>query len=204
MNGAEGRAEHWDDVYRAKHADETSWFEVEPTTSSTLIERAAVTGACIDVGAGRSTLVDALLDRGWASVTVLDLSAAALDTVRERLGDDPRVRIVVGDVLAAVPADPVACWHDRAVLHFLTDATDRSRYAALAAATVQPGGVAVIGCFAPDGPETCSGLPVHRASAEELASLFAPSFELEHTARVVHTTPWGTEQPFTWVVLRRR
>lgn len=197
------RSEHWDGTYSAKRPEETSWFEVEPTTSLALIDGAVEPSSCIDVGAGRSTLVDALLIRGWSSVTVLDLSGAALDAVQQRLGDEDRVRFVVGDVLAAVPPDPVTCWHDRAVLHFLTDAEDRARYATIAAATVAPGGIAVIGSFAPDGPEACSGLPVHRVSADELATLFAPAFVLERAERVEHTTPWGAAQPFTWVVLRR-
>ncbi len=204
MSDDADRTGHWDDVYRGKQPDETSWFEVEPSTSLALIEGAVGPGTGIDVGAGRSTLVDALLARGWTAVTVLDLSAAALDAVHLRLGNDDRVRFVVGDVLTAVPDAPVTCWHDRAVLHFLTDPTDRARYADLAATTVTPGGVAVIGCFAPDGPDACSGLPVKRASADELATMFASAFTLERAERIEHTTPWGAVQPFTWVVLRRR
>jgi SAM-dependent methyltransferase len=199
-----GGATHWDAVYGEKAAPETSWFESEPSVSLRLIEHAIPEpGTCIDVGAGRSFLADALLDRGWRRVTILDLSATALAEVRARLGDDPRLRSVAGDVLTDVPAETVTCWHDRAVLHFLTEPRDRAQYAAIASATVEPGGVAVIGCFAPDGPEQCSGLPVVRAGASELARLFAPGFTLEADERIEHTTPWGAVQPFTWVVLRR-
>lgn len=195
--------DHWDDVYSGKRPEETSWFEGEPTTSLRLIDAASVEHRCaIDVGAGRSTLVDALLAGGWSSVTVLDLSATALAEVRERVDDD-RVSFVVGDVLEQVPVVPFDCWHDRAVLHFLTDAAARDRYAEVVAASVAVGGVAVIGCFAPDGPEQCSGLPVQRASAADLAGLFAPAFTLERAETIEHTTPWGAVQPFTWVVLRR-
>ena len=194
---------HWDDVYTGKRPDETSWFEDEPTTSLRLIGVASVEHRrAIDVGAGRSTLVDALLALGWSSVTVLDLSAAALAEVRDRVSDD-RVSFVVGDLLERVPEGPFDCWHDRAVLHFLTDPTARQQYAAIAAAAVVPGGVAVIGCFAPDGPEQCSGLPVQRSSAVDLAALFAPAFTLERSETIDHTTPWGAVQTFTWVVLRR-
>ena len=73
----------------------------------------------------------------------------------------------------------------------------------IVARAVGIGGVAVIGCFAPDGPEQCSGLDVRRASAEDLAALVAPAFAVERAERVEHTTPWGSVQPFTWVVLRR-
>ena len=200
---SDGRARHWDDVYAGRDPIETSWFEEEPTTSSRLIDAAVTsTGSCIDVGAGRSTLVDHLLDRGWTSITLLDLSATALRQVRERIGDD-RVSYVVGDVLAAVPAGSYDCWHDRAVLHFLTADRDRARYAEIAARAIAPGGVAVIGCFAPDGPEQCSGLPVRRASAADIATLLGAAFVLEQAERREHMTPWAAAQPFTWAVLRR-
>jgi SAM-dependent methyltransferase len=198
-----GGAHHWDGVYAGKEPAETSWFEGEPTVSLRLIDGAGIeAGSCIDVGAGRSTLVDSLLARGWRSVTVLDLSPVAVEQVRARVGDD-RVTYVVGDVLEAVPDGPFDCWHDRAVLHFLTTDADRARYGQVVARAVGIGGVAVIGCFAPDGPEQCSGLDVRRASAEDLAALLAPAFAVECAERVEHTTPWGSVQPFTWVVLRR-
>jgi hypothetical protein len=40
----------------------------------------------IDVGGGASRLVDALLDAGFAAVTVLDLPERALATSKARLG----------------------------------------------------------------------------------------------------------------------
>ena len=59
------------------------------------------------------------------------------------------------------------------MFHFLTDETDRRRYAEVMVGAVAPGGVAVLGTFAPAGPAHCSGLPVVRYDAESLSDLFA-------------------------------
>lgn len=199
--------EHWDAVYGAKQADETSWFQRSYDTSLRLIAAADPGhGSVIDIGGGVGTLVDELVAAGWRDVTVLDVSAEAMRIVRERLAGrtDVRITTIAGDVLAWRPTHPFAIWHDRAVLHFLTEDADRTAYARLASEAVAPGGALVIGCFAPDGPHSCSGLPVRRASADELATLFADGFTLESSEDEEHVTPWGAVQSFIWVTLRRR
>ena len=157
----------------------------------------------VDVGAGTSTLVDELLDEGWR-VTVLDVSGEALAVTRARLGERAdAVRFVVADLLTWQPDEGVDVWHDRAVLHFLTDLGDRRRYAEVAARAVRPGGAAVLSTFGPEGPEQCSGLPTVRYDAAGLAEAFADAFELESADTEVHRTPWGSPQQFTLVTLRR-
>ena len=209
MRGSYGRdmadPGHWDELYEAKGAKELSWTEHEPAVSLALLERFADPSLpLVDVGGGRSELVDRLLERGWTRLTVLDLSAAALEQVRARLGEQDAVELVVGDVTSFRPRRPQGAWHDRAVLHFLVDEADQQAYAARAAEALLPGAVAVIGCFAREGPERCSGLEVVRRSPEELAQLMAPAFELLVAEHHEHLTPWGASQPFSWAVLRRR
>ncbi len=198
-----GTAGHWDAVYRDKTADSVSWYQPTPEISLHLL--AASPGeSVIDVGAGASTLVDRLLDAGVADLTVLDVSAEAIEVVRRRMGSAASdVSFVCADVGSWQPARTYDAWHDRAVLHFLTDTEDRARYVRTAGAAVRPGGRAVLGVFAEDGPEQCSGLPTNRSSAADLATLFASQFDLEHAEREQHVTPWGSEQTFTWVRLRR-
>ena len=159
----------------------------------------------IDVGAGTSTLVDALLDAGWSDLTALDTSARALDEVRQRLGvRSAMVSFVVADVKAWTPLRTYDSWHDRAVFHFLVDARDRDRYVATATRAVPPGGTLVIATFASDGPDQCSGLPTARYDAEDLAAQFHPAFALARQEREEHVTPGGVVQPgVTWTVLRR-
>ena len=201
------RAEHWERVYATRSTSEVSWYQPEPSTSLRLIQRMAsgTASAVIDVGGGASLLVDGLFARGFSDVTVLDVSQHALDEVKTRLGERAAsVNLVCHDVLAWVPERRYDIWHDRAVLHFLTDPIDRDRYVKLVEKAVQDDGALVVGTFAEDGPTQCSGLPVLRYSLAELANVFSTSFTLMADEREEHTTPAGVVQPFTWVLLRRR
>ncbi|MDT3442622.1 class I SAM-dependent methyltransferase [Pseudofrankia sp. BMG5.37] len=197
---------HWDDVYGRMVVTEVSWFQQEPASSLALVE-AAGTGprdAIVDVGAGASVLVDRLLDAGHTDVTVLDVAADALAETRSRFG--PRaadVHWLTVDLLAWQPRRRYRLWHDRAVFHFLTDPADRDRYRAVLRQALAPGGHAVIGTFAADGPTACSGLPTARYSTDELAAQF-PDLHVVHTSREEHRTPNGRVQPFTWLLLSDR
>lgn len=194
----------WDSTYSSKGPAERSWTEAIPQMSLRLIAEAGVDvgGAVIDVGGGSARLVDELRRRRFADVSVLDVSTVALEEARTRL-NDPDVTWILGDVTAWSPTRQYRLWHDRAVFHFLTDPDDQARYAATATASVEPDGHAVIGTFSPNGPDSCSGLPVQRWRGLEIAELFAPGFDLETSFEHEHVTPWGSVQSFTWVLLRR-
>jgi hypothetical protein len=160
--------------------------------------------AIIDLGAGTSMLVDRLSDAGFVDLTVLDISAHALDEVARRLGPRAtRARFICQDVLSWQPERQYDVWHDRAVFHFLSEEAGRSSYVSVAALAVRAGGAVIVATFAEDGPTRCSGLPVARYSADELADAFAPGFEPVHAERELHETPAGEVQPFTWMILRR-
>ena len=197
-------AVHWDKVYGTTHTDSVSWYEPRPVTSLRLLNSASpLRGPVIDVGAGASFLADALVADGWPDVTVLDVSVEALAVVRRRLAGG-QVSFVEADLLTWRPDRAYVVWHDRAVFHFLTAASAQLQYVAVATSAVAPGGAAVLGVFADDGPRQCSGLPTQGYRPDALAALFAPSFVLEHSERDEHVTPSGVVQPFTWVLLRRR
>jgi len=204
----EARREHWESVYTTKPEDQTSWFRPHLDESLRLIDGLGLPSGTpvIDVGGGRATLVDDLLSRGFIDVTVLDMSQAALDEAAHRLSAAGEfVHWMTADITRAelLPAH-YGLWHDRAVFHFLTESVDRARYVANAAGSIQPGGHAIVATFAEDGPERCSGLPVRRYDAATLASEFEPAFERIADSRERHPTPFGSEQPFTYVLLRRR
>lgn len=209
MRAGTERAAHWRETYTQRGDTQVSWFAADPACSLELIDTCGADpqAPAVDVGAGAARLVDALLARGFADVTALDVSDDGLAHTRDRLGTGAaRLRCVVSDVLDWVPDRRFGLWHDRAVFHFLTDPADRQRYRDLLAAALAPGGLVVIGTFAADGPESCSGLPTARYAPDALAAELGdgPGAGLSVVARrrEEHRTPWGAVQPFTWLALR--
>jgi len=198
---------HWETVYRTKDVHEVSWFQSEARRSLDLITRVSPdrSAPIIDVGAGASVLVDDLLAAGYLDVSVLDVSEAALEISRGRLGTDAaRVKWMRADVRRAqLDEGAYAVWHDRAVFHFLTDAADRVVYVEQVRRAVRPGGYVLVATFAEDGPEYCSGLPVVRYSAEGLHSEFGTDFQLVRSEHEDHRTPAGGEQSFLYCLCRR-
>ena len=206
MTEAASRREHWEHVFATRAPHEVSWYQATPETSLALIRAAEpVPGATVvDVGGGASAVVDGLLAMGLAP-TVLDISAGALEAAKARLGGRAAdVEWVVADITDWQPPRTYAVWHDRAAFHFLIDEADRRKYRAVLERAVDAGGHAIIATFAPDGPETCSGLPVRRHSAADIAALLGPDFELLADEREQHLTPWGKPQMFQWTLFRRR
>jgi SAM-dependent methyltransferase len=200
------RKSHWENVYATRRENEVSWFQENPAPSLELIDLARPTfqSAIVDIGGGASRLVDCLLDRGFTAVTVLDISAAALAAARARLGERAsRVQWIVADVTRWRPAGTFDLWHDRAAFHFLTDPADRAAYVACMRKAIKPGGHVIIGTFATDGPEKCSGLPVQRYDEAGLAGELGEGFELMGSRRHEHSTPWNSTQRFLFSVFRR-
>jgi trans-aconitate methyltransferase len=199
------RHDHWHKVYTDKRPEDVSWYQPAPAASLEALERAGADPAhsLIDIGGGASTLVDALLTLGWHDLTVIDIAAPALAAAQARLGDGAaRVAWEVADITAWQPARRHAIWHDRAVFHFLTEPAQRSAYVSALGKGMEPGGLAIIATFAPDGPEKCSGLAVERYDADKLAATLGPKFALEASWREEHVTPWGSTQFFNWCVFR--
>ncbi len=200
-----GRRQHWESIYRTKQEDELSWHQDEPTLSLRLIREVANPDSrIIDIGGGTSPLAARLSEQGFRRVTVVDIADAAVRRSQTRsrahAGD---VRWIRADVTKAERLGRFDIWHDRAVFHFLTDSRDRRAYVGLVRRTVPLGGHLVLATFALDGPEKCSGLDVVRYDDRTLDAEFATGFELRRKVRESHRTPWGTRQPFTYVVFRR-
>ena len=198
---------HWESVYQRKPAEGVSGYRPHLERSLAIIDAAALPkdAHIVDVGGGASTLVDDLLDRGYTNLTVIDLSAHALDVARRRLGARAsRVNWRVGDATRlSLPEGSVDFWHDRAVFHFLRDDDERRRYVDNAHRALRPGGTIVVATFGPDGPTQCSGLEVVRYDAEGIHAAFGDAFEKLSSDEETHRTPWGSEQPFVYCYCRR-
>jgi SAM-dependent methyltransferase len=193
------RRSHWETVYEKGGEREVSWFEESPAISLELIRATGVNAGAsiIDIGGGASRLVDVLLDAGFTAITVLDLSIKALATSKVRLGArSAKVQWIVEDVTAWEPAQTYDLWHDRATFHFLIEPNDQTAYAGRVLRAVRPGGHVIIGTFAKDGPEHCSGLPVARHDSVSLGQVLGPTFEFIESRNHAHQTPRGIVQHF--------
>lgn len=197
-----GRQDHWETVYRSKASDAVSWYRPHLDTSLEWIARVAPdrASAIIDIGGGASTLVDDLLTRGYRHIAVLDIAEPALDIARQRLGPSAQpVDWRVGDITSVtLPARHYDIWHDRAVLHFLAEASQRDAYLQQLRHALKPGGHAIIATFGPDGPQQCSNLPVVRYDAAALQALLGTRFTPVDTRLEGHQTPFGTTQQFLY------
>jgi SAM-dependent methyltransferase len=193
------RHSHRENVFQTKGDRDVSWFEESPRASLELIRATGVTqdASIIDVGGGASRLVDALLDEVFEDITVLDLSEKALATSRARLGTrSGKAKWVTADVTVWEPSQTYDLWHDRAAFHFLTSPNDRTAYADRVLSAVRPGGHVIIGTFAPEGPQRCSGLPVVRHDAASLGPSARATFALVESRNHAHQTPVGATQLF--------
>jgi trans-aconitate methyltransferase len=206
MNPAKPEAAaHWDDAYAAGEATR-SWYQQHPAMSLKMLDAAGVSSddSVIDIGGGAAPLAGTLLSRGFRDLTVLDISATGMQYARRRLGPQAQqIQWLIADILTWQPLRRYQAWHDRAVFHFLiTDTTRRQYLQALNDATAA-GAIAVFGCFAPDGPQHCSGLTVARYGPQELAGQLGSDWTLTAQDREEHITPAAVSQPFTWAAFQR-
>ena len=201
------RKEHWESVYRRKRDQDVSWYRDHLENSLRLIKDTGVgrDASIIDIGGGSSTLVDDLIEEGYADLSVLDISSEALQRSRERLGSKAEdVEWLVADVTEVdLPPGRYDVWHDRAVFHFLTDKKEREKYIDLVMRSVKPGGHIIIASFGTNGPTRCSGLEVVRYSPEAIHNEFGKDFTVVKDLLEEHRTPSGSIQEFVYCYCRK-
>jgi len=201
------RKAHWEQVYSTRMAEKLGWYKPRLDTPLSWLEELNLDKASpiIDVGGGASTFVDDLVDAGYDSITVFDIAEHAIETSKKRLGrQSEMVMWLSGDVTSySLPPNRFALWHDRAVLHFLTEPEQSNAYHANLLQSLQPGGYVIVGVFAPDAPPKCSGLPVKRYDADGLAEFLGAEFELLQQLNEMHVTPGGVEQMYQYCLFQR-
>ncbi|MES2478601.1 MAG: class I SAM-dependent methyltransferase [Bacteroidota bacterium] len=196
---------HWDTVYKTKAPDQVSWTQEIPKTSLDFIHSFGLskTAKIIDIGGGDSKLVDYLLEEGFENITVLDISAEALDKAKKRLGDKSvKVNWVVSDITEFKPNTTYDVWHDRATFHFLTTSNQIAQYMEIARNAVA--GYLTIGTFSENGPEKCSGLQIKQYSEEKLSAELENGFDKLRCITEDHTTPFDTTQNFLFCSFKRQ
>lgn len=200
------RKKHWENIYQTKALTDVSWFQPTPETSLEFFKQLKVptTAKVIDIGGGDSYLVDHLLLLGYQDISVLDISEAAINKAKKRLGDKAKmVTWIVADAATFKPSEKYDFWHDRAAFHFLTDDQDISNYLQTAEEHINPSGVMVIGTFSEQGPKKCSGIDIKQYSEASITNRLKLLFEKIKCITVDHQTPFNTVQNFVFCSFRK-
>ena len=195
---------HWENIYQKKEIDGVSWYQKVPIESLQLIKKYSISNSdkIIDIGCGKSFLADNLLELNYTDISLVDISSNALKEVKDRL-QNKSLNFIETDILNFNSNDKYDIWHDRAVFHFITNPEGIEKYISLCNKYINNNGILIIGTFAEDGPLKCSGLEIKRYSVDQISGLFKESFELVESFKMLHKTPFDTEQSFLFCVLRK-
>ena len=199
--------QHWDDVYKTRAENELSWFQPYPRTSMEFVDlfHLPLDANIIDIGGGDSHFVDALLDKGYQNIYVLDISSEAIERAKQRIGTrSDKIQWVVADVTDFEPSVQFDFWHDRAAFHFLTNEEKISKYVDIAEDAIRKGGYLVLGTFSEDGPEKCSGLEIRQYSAASMSARFELKFERIKCFTEDHRTPFNSIQNFLFCSFEKK
>lgn len=201
------RKTHWENIYENKPLETVSWYQPNPKTSLNFISQfnLAKTAKIIDIGGGDSFFVDHLLDLGYQDITVLDISNAAIERAKTRLGNNAsKVKWIVADASEFQPTEQYGFWHDRAAFHFLTDEKEVGNYIKITNKAISENGIMVIGTFSEQGPKKCSGIDIRQYSESTMTDLFQTNFEKIECITVDHKTPFDTIQNFVFCSFRKK
>ncbi|HTM66327.1 MAG TPA: class I SAM-dependent methyltransferase [Flavipsychrobacter sp.] len=198
------KKKHWETVYSTKTPNEVSWTQNVPQTSLDFIHSFDLSknAKIIDVGGGDSKLVDFLLAEGYEDISVLDISEAALERAKQRLGPKAQsVKWIVSDITDFQPTETYDVWHDRATFHFLTTKEQIRSYISVVSSGVS--GYITIGTFSDKGPKKCSGLDIKQYTEGELQQQLSKSFSKIRCITENHITPFNTTQNFLFCSFRK-
>lgn len=201
------RKEHWENVFATKQETEVSWYQPSPKTSLDLISKLNISkdAKIIDVGGGDSYLVDSLLELGFTNITLLDISAQAIERIKNRLGAKAKdVTFIVSDILDFNPSETYDLWHDRASFHFQTEEQQIQKYAEIVAKAVAANGHLIIGTFSENGPKKCSGLDITQYNEVTMSAVFERNFQFFSALTEDHTTPFNTIQNFIFCSFKKK
>ena len=198
------KKEHWENIYSTKTPAEVSWTQAYPETSIELVAQTLVSknAPIIDIGGGDSLVVDFLLKLGYTDITVLDISAAAIERAKKRLGTDAtKVEWLVTDILDFKPTKTYEVWHDRAVFHFLREQEEVNTYVDMVNQYAEN---IILATFSPSGPIKCSGLEITQYDQNQIEDTFGSDFSVENYFTADHVTPFNTVQNFSFARMKKK
>ncbi|MDP3352398.1 MAG: class I SAM-dependent methyltransferase [Flavobacteriaceae bacterium] len=201
---------HWEKVYNKTEFDKLGWYEKEAAPSLDLIQLCNLPkdAKILNVGAGATTFVDDLLKLGYTNLLANDISAPALEVLKNRLNDEHQnnVKFIVDDLTnptkELLKINNIDVWHDRAVLHFFTDENDQNTYFDLLRKGLKPRGFVIIAVFNLEGALKCSGLDVFRYDADMLQNKLGNNFKLLKTFNYTYTMPSGDERSYVYTLFQ--
>lgn len=199
--------EHWENVFTTKAEDELSWFQPYPKTSMEFVDlfNLPLNANIIDIGGGDSHFVDALLNKGYQNIYVLDISENAIERVKQRLGSRAsKVHWIVADITEFEPPVQFDFWHDRAAFHFLTTEDKIYKYVSIAEDVIKKDGYLILGTFSENGPKKCSGLEIKQYSEASMSARFEIAFDRIKCITEDHKTPFNTVQNFLFCSFKRK
>lgn len=202
---------HWEGVYQTKEDEQLGWFEDFPETTLQLIEKCQLShdATILNVGAGTTRLIDALLDRGFTNIIANDLSTTALQKLEQRIlkDYDYKLNCIADDLTnpqALLQLQNIDLWIDRAVLHFFLSVEEQKAYFNVIKKIVSKGGYVLIAVFSLEGAEKCSGLPLQRYNAEMLQNHLGSEFKLIEVFNHIYINPSGSERPYIYTLFKRQ
>lgn len=201
------RKKHWENIFATKDTTKVSWYEPVPETSIELINELPLTknAKIIEVGSGDSFLADALLEKGFSNIFLLDISLFALNQIKKRLaGSLKDSNFFEQDILHFQTDKLFDLWHDRAVFHFIRSEAEKQQYHTLASKHIKKGGYLIVQTFSENGPEECSGLQIEKYSEHKLIELFSAYFSPVKCFSRDHTTPSGSRQNFQICLFQKK
>ncbi|HEY5371190.1 MAG TPA: class I SAM-dependent methyltransferase [Hanamia sp.] len=199
--------QYWETIYHTKAEDAVSWFQPYPKVSMEFIQlfNLPLSANIIDIGGGDSHFAEALIDKGYKNIWVLDISSTAIERAKQRLGNKAsNVHWIVLDITEFNPPVQFDFWHDRAAFHFLTVKKKIDKYVSIAETAIKKNGFLVLGTFSESGPEKCNGLEVRRYTEASMSGRFEICFDRIKCIHKDHKTPFNTIQNFLFCSFKKK
>jgi len=201
---------HWDNAYIKNPINSLGWYEEDPKPSMNLIDVCNLPddATIFNAGAGASTLISQLVNKGYSNIIINDISAAALTELRTNLNTSKNtsLQFIVDDLtnpIELLNLKNVDLWHDRAVLHFFTTEQQQKAYFNLIRKVLKPKGYVILAEFNLDGEKKCSGLDVINYNDIMLQERLGDEFSLLKSFNYTYTQPSGNTREFVYTLFQK-
>ncbi|GMR25361.1 MAG: class I SAM-dependent methyltransferase [Ignavibacteria bacterium] len=202
--------EHWNKTYSKSKINKLGWYEESPKPSLDLIKKCDLKkdSVILDVGSGTTTLIEKLLEDGYSNIVATDISDVALTQARENLKAEETklVKWIVDDITNPknlTEIGTVDLWHDRTVLHFLTEENQREGYLSTLKRLVKVEGYVIIAVFSLEGAKKCSGLDIVNYDHMMISKFLGDEFKLLEHFPYLYIQPSGGERPYVYTLFKR-